>query len=135
MLEASGLPARAVGVGSLFNLHGTGGEITDNHAVGRADPELTEFLHLGLMNRGYFLAPRGMGCLSTAMASGGSGRPRGCSRGPSRNPVTGRTPYYATFQPVYPAGDGVGDDRATVATLVLRYHKDYRMASLWSTYR
>ena len=68
VLEASGLPARAVGAGSLFNLHATGDEITDSHAVGRADPELAELLHLGLMNRGYFLAPRGMGCLSTAMA-------------------------------------------------------------------
>jgi len=67
VLEASGLPARAVGAGSLFNLHATDEAITDSRAVGRADPELTEFLHLGLMNRGYFLAPRGMGCLSTAM--------------------------------------------------------------------
>ena len=66
-LEASGLPAGVTGAGSLFNLHATGEEITDNRAVGRADPELTELLHLGLMNRGYFLAPRGMGCLSTAM--------------------------------------------------------------------
>jgi len=37
--------------------------------VRRADPELTVLLHLGLMNRGYFLARRGMGCLSTAMTS------------------------------------------------------------------
>ena len=66
-LEASGLPAGVTGAGSLFNLHATGEEITDNRAVGRGDPELTELLHLGLMNRGYFLAPRGMGCLSTAM--------------------------------------------------------------------
>ena len=69
VLEASRVPARVTGVGSLFNLHATAEEITDNHAVRRADPELTELLHLGLMNRGYFLAPRGMGCLSTAMTS------------------------------------------------------------------
>ena len=67
VLEACGIPARATGVGSLFNIHATGEEITDSHAVGRADPELAELLHLGLMNCGYFLAPRGMGCLSTAM--------------------------------------------------------------------
>ena len=66
---ASEVPARVTGVGSLFNLHATDEEITDNHAVRRADPELTKLLHLGLMNRGYFLAPRGMGCLSTAMTS------------------------------------------------------------------
>ncbi len=69
VLEASGIPAGMTGVGSLFNIHATGDEITDSHAVGRADPALTELLHLGLMNRGYFLAPRGMGCLSTAMTS------------------------------------------------------------------
>ncbi len=68
-LGASGLPAGVTGVGSLFNLHATGEEITDSRAVGRADPGLTELLHLGLMNRGYFLAPRGMGCLSTAMTT------------------------------------------------------------------
>ena len=68
-LQASGLPARATGTGSLFNIHAIGEEITDHHAVRRADPELTELLHLGLMNRGYFLAPRGMGCLSTAMTA------------------------------------------------------------------
>ena len=67
VLEASGLPVRATGAGSLVNLHAIDEELTDSHAVGRADPELTELLHLGLMNRGYFLAPRGMGCLSTAM--------------------------------------------------------------------
>ena len=67
VLEACGVPARATGFGSLFNLHATGEEITDSHAVARSDPELTDLLHLGLMNRGYFLAPRGMGCLSTAM--------------------------------------------------------------------
>ena len=66
-LQASGLPAGATGTGSLFNIHATGEEVTDHHAVRRADPELTELLHLGLMNRGYFVAPRGMGCLSTAM--------------------------------------------------------------------
>ena len=69
VLEASPVPAQVTGVGSLFNIHATDEEITDNHAVGRADPELMELLHLGLMNRGYFLAPRGMGCLSTAMTS------------------------------------------------------------------
>lgn len=68
-LEASGLPAGVTGAGSLFNLHATGEEITDHRAVGRADPQLTELLHLGLMNRGYFLAPRGMACLSTAMTT------------------------------------------------------------------
>ena len=67
VFEAGGIPAGVTGVGSLFNIHGTDAEITDSHAVRSVDPELTEVLHLGLLNRGYFLAPRGMGCLSTAM--------------------------------------------------------------------
>lgn len=65
--EKSRTPARVTGVGSLFNIHATAEEITDNRAVQRADPGLTKLIHLGLMNRGYFLAPRGMACLSTAM--------------------------------------------------------------------
>ena len=69
VFEASGVPGRVTSAGSLFNLHATSEEIGDNHAVRRAHPELTDLLHLGLMNRGYFLAPRGMACLSTAMTS------------------------------------------------------------------
>ena len=70
VFEASGLPARVTGAGSLFNIHATDEEITDNRPVACAETELAELLHLGLMNRGYFLAPRGMGCLSTAMTTG-----------------------------------------------------------------
>ena len=65
-----GLPAQVTNVGSLFNFHATNEAISDNDAVQRSDPELTRILHLGLMNRGYFVAPRGMGCLSTAMSKG-----------------------------------------------------------------
>ena len=67
VFHVSGLPARTTGAGSLFNIHATDDAITDHHPVESADSELAELLHLGLMNRGYFLAPRGMGCLSTAM--------------------------------------------------------------------
>ena len=67
VLEASGLPAQVTSAGSLFNIHATDEPITSNHGVKQADPELTELIHLGLMNRGFFLAARGMGCLSTAM--------------------------------------------------------------------
>lgn len=67
VFEKSRTPARVTGVGSLFNIHAAAEEITDNRAVQRADPGLAKLIHLGLMNRGYFLAPRGMACLSTAM--------------------------------------------------------------------
>ncbi len=67
VFESTGLPAQVTGIGSLFNICATREEIIDHRPVARVDPELTEFLHLGLMNRGYFLASRGMGCLSTSM--------------------------------------------------------------------
>lgn len=66
--EKTGAPAQATGAGSLFNIHAVSGEMTDNRAVQRADPRLTKLIHLELMNRGYFLAARGMACLSTAMS-------------------------------------------------------------------
>ena len=67
VFAAAGLPARVTGAGSLFNIWATGEETIDHHPVEQVDSQLAELLHLGLMNRGYFLAPRGMGCLSTAM--------------------------------------------------------------------
>ncbi|MDE0642555.1 MAG: aspartate aminotransferase family protein [bacterium] len=69
VLRSSPLPARVTGIGSLFNIWALDEEIKDNRAIRRADPVLAELLHLGLMNRGFFLAPRGMGCLSTPMTS------------------------------------------------------------------
>lgn len=66
--EKAGAPAQATGAGSLFNIHAVSGEMTDNRAVQRADPRLTKLIHLELMNRGFFLAARGMACLSTAMS-------------------------------------------------------------------
>ncbi len=69
VLEASMVQARVTCAGSLYNIHSTAEPIADHAAVQRADPELADLLHLGLMNRGYFLAPRGMGCLSTVMTA------------------------------------------------------------------
>jgi len=69
VFRSSPLPARVTGIGSLFTICALDEEIRDYRAVRRADQVLAEFLHLGLMNRGYFLAPRGMGCLSTPMTS------------------------------------------------------------------
>lgn len=64
----SDVPVQVTNAGSLFNFHATADVIVDNNAVQAADPELARVIHLGLMNRGYFVAPRGMGCLSTAMS-------------------------------------------------------------------
>jgi glutamate-1-semialdehyde 2,1-aminomutase len=66
-LRADGLPVHVTGVGSLFNIHTRSDPITDGSAAMIVDRELLAALHLGLMNRGFFLAPRGLGSISTPM--------------------------------------------------------------------
>jgi len=61
------LPAQVVGVGSLFNIHFTEEPIVDYRVVARGDRKTLSLLVLALMNRGIFLAPRGMGCTSSVM--------------------------------------------------------------------
>lgn len=62
-----GVRAHAIGVGSLFNIHFTDAPPTEYRAVARGDRERTALLALALLNRGIFLAPRGMGCVSSVM--------------------------------------------------------------------
>ena len=66
-LRADGLPVHVTGVGSLFNIHTRSDPITDGSAAMIVDRELLAALHIGLMNRGFFLAPRGLGSISTPM--------------------------------------------------------------------
>ncbi|MEI8191295.1 MAG: aspartate aminotransferase family protein [candidate division NC10 bacterium] len=61
------VPAQMVGIGSLFNIHCTEEPIVDYRAVLRGDRKTLTLLALALMNRGIFLAPRGMGCISSVM--------------------------------------------------------------------
>jgi len=61
------VPAQVVGVGSLFNIHFTEEPIVDYRAVMRGDRPTQALLALALMNRGIFMAPRGMGCTSSVM--------------------------------------------------------------------
>lgn len=61
------VPAQVVGVGSLFNIHFTEEPIVDYRTVARGDRKTLSLLVLALMNRGIFLAPRGMGCTSSVM--------------------------------------------------------------------
>lgn len=63
------VPAQVVGVGSLFNIHLTEAPIADYRAVLRGDRKTLSLLVLALMNRGIFIAPRGMGCTSSVMTS------------------------------------------------------------------
>jgi glutamate-1-semialdehyde 2,1-aminomutase len=51
----------------LFNIHFTEEPIVDYRAVMRGDRPTQALLALALMNRGIFMAPRGMGCTSSVM--------------------------------------------------------------------
>jgi len=63
------LPAQVIGVGSLFNLHFTQEPVVDYRAAARGDRKSLSLLVLALLNRGIFLAPRGMGCTSSVMTA------------------------------------------------------------------
>jgi glutamate-1-semialdehyde 2,1-aminomutase len=59
--------AQMVGVGSLFNIHLTDEPIINYRSVIGGDRKTLSMLALALMNRGIFIAPRGMGCTSSVM--------------------------------------------------------------------
>jgi glutamate-1-semialdehyde 2,1-aminomutase len=62
------IPAQVTGAGSVFAVHFTAEPVTDYRSAWRgADPGLLRRLHLGLLNEGAIIAPRGMGCISTPM--------------------------------------------------------------------
>ncbi len=64
LFDASPVPARISGIGSLLQLHFTDAEIVDYRAAATADPVLGSAFHLALLNEGIFIAPRGMMALS-----------------------------------------------------------------------
>lgn len=55
-------------VGSLLALHATSEPIDDYRASARGERSVVGLLHLALLNEGVMIAPRGMICLSMAMA-------------------------------------------------------------------
>jgi glutamate-1-semialdehyde 2,1-aminomutase len=61
--------AQMVGVGSLANIHWSGEPLADYRAVARGDRARTALLALALLNRGVFVAPRGLVCTSSVMTS------------------------------------------------------------------
>ncbi|GHD37230.1 aspartate aminotransferase family protein [Nocardiopsis kunsanensis] len=65
--ESSGLPLHVTGTGSLFNLHACSGPVTGFRDAQDVAGDLQQALFLGLLEEGVIVAPRGMGCLSTAM--------------------------------------------------------------------
>lgn len=64
--DASSLPVTVTGDGSLFQVHFTDDPVTDA-ASSTAGDERAERLFLAMHNEGIYLAPRGMGNLSTPM--------------------------------------------------------------------
>lgn len=67
---AAGLRGTATGLGSILGLHFRDGEIRHARDTLRGIAEsgrAMQWLHLGLLRRGLFMAPRGMLCISTAM--------------------------------------------------------------------
>jgi glutamate-1-semialdehyde 2,1-aminomutase len=70
VFEKAGITGQATGLGSLAQIHWRPGEIT--RAMDTAEGfflagDLPRYLHLELMNRGYYSAPRGMLVISTPM--------------------------------------------------------------------
>jgi glutamate-1-semialdehyde 2,1-aminomutase len=62
------IPVRITGDGSLFQIHFTDGAITDYESGSAGDPPV-EDLFLRMRSEGVFLAPRGMGNLSTEIGN------------------------------------------------------------------
>jgi glutamate-1-semialdehyde 2,1-aminomutase len=64
-IERTGVVAQVTHVGSLLNVHFTTEPLRDYDSAQAADPVAAAAFHLGLLNRGVFIAPRGMIALST----------------------------------------------------------------------
>lgn len=64
-IKRHGLPAQVTHVGSLVNVHFTAEPVTNADAAATADPVMAQTFHLGLMNRGIFIAPRGLLAIAT----------------------------------------------------------------------
>jgi glutamate-1-semialdehyde 2,1-aminomutase len=62
-----GAAVQVTGIGSLFNLHFTANEIVDYQSARAGANDHSRAAMLALLNHGFFLAPRGMGCISTPM--------------------------------------------------------------------
>ena len=69
VFRRQGVAAQVTGVGSLFNLHFTEEEVVDSRTARRGATEQARAVMLELLNEGIYLAPRGMGCISTPMTT------------------------------------------------------------------
>jgi glutamate-1-semialdehyde 2,1-aminomutase len=69
-IERTGVTAHVTHVNSLLNVHFTPEPPSDFDAAQAADAVATAAFHLGLLNRGVFIAPRGMVALATVTEEG-----------------------------------------------------------------
>jgi glutamate-1-semialdehyde 2,1-aminomutase len=67
-IERAGAPFTVTGVGTLLNLHPVPGPVRSPADLAAAEPRLLELLFLDLLERGYYLAPRGYLALSLALS-------------------------------------------------------------------
>jgi glutamate-1-semialdehyde 2,1-aminomutase len=63
-IASTGVVAQVTHVGSIANVHFTAEPVRDFDAAQRADMTAAAAYHLGLLNRGVFIAPRGMMAVS-----------------------------------------------------------------------
>jgi glutamate-1-semialdehyde 2,1-aminomutase len=68
LFEELAVEVQVTGLGSLFNVHFTADPIVDYRTSRAGANEQSRAAMLALLNEGIFLAPRGMGCVSTPMA-------------------------------------------------------------------
>jgi len=64
-IAETGAPAHVTHIGSLVNVHFTPDAPANAEDAGGADPEAAAAFHIGLLNRGIFIAPRGLMATST----------------------------------------------------------------------
>jgi glutamate-1-semialdehyde 2,1-aminomutase len=69
-IQRAGLGAQVTHAGSLLNVHFTTEPVRDFDAAQRADAAAAAAYHLGLLNRGVFIAPRGMMAVSIVTEEG-----------------------------------------------------------------
>jgi len=65
--KKAGLKAQMTGLGSIMTLHFCDAEITKPQDVAGLDPKLKKLFHFAMLERGQYLAPRGMITLSLPM--------------------------------------------------------------------
>lgn len=67
LFDRLGADVQVTGMGSLFNLHFSRAPITDYASARSGANEQSRAAMVALLNEGVFLAPRGMGCITTPM--------------------------------------------------------------------